>query len=79
MAAELIDVRGKVTLFGDCALTAHARAHDMDKSEVVREVVEAWARKQAHAASMLAACMKAKGVTAADAGIVGKTLHWDEP
>lgn len=82
MASELIDCRAKVTPFGDCALTAHARAHVMDKSEVVRDIVEEWARKQAQAASMLHSCMRAKGVTAADAGIAGsfgETLKWDEP
>lgn len=81
MAADLVDVRGKVTAFGHCALTAHARAHSMDISEIIRDLVEEFARKQAHAASLLASCMKAKGVTAADAGIagnIGESLRWDE-
>jgi hypothetical protein len=81
MAAELFDLRAKVTALGHCALAAHCRAHDIDKSELVRDIVEVWARRQAHGASMLASCMKAKGVTAADAGIVGnpgESLEWDE-
>lgn len=81
MAADLIDVRAKVTAFGDCALTAYSRAHVIDKSEVIRDLVEDWARKQAHGASMLHACMRAKGVTAADAGIAGSfgdSLKWDD-
>lgn len=81
MSAELVDVRGKVTRLGHCALIAHARANDLDVSEIIRDLVEQWARKQAHAASVLHACMKAKGVTAADAGIAGKLgetpLDWE--
>ena len=81
MAAELFDCRGKVSAFGHCALAAYSRANDIDKSEVIREIVEKWARKQYHEATLLQACMTAKGVTAADAGIAGKSgapLEWDD-
>lgn len=80
MSGELYDCRGKVTAFGHCALAAESRARDVDKSELIREIVEEWARKKYHAATLLQACMTAKGVTAADAGIVGRpgeTLEWD--
>lgn len=81
MAAELFDLRGKVTAFGHCALSAECRANDVDKSELIRDIVEQWARKKYHAATLLQSCMTAKGVTAADAGIVGRPgemLDWGE-
>lgn len=81
MSAELVDVRGKVTILGHCALVAYSRAHDTDISEIIRDLVEAWARKQAHNSTLLQSCMRAKGVTAADAGITGKageSLDWGD-
>lgn len=79
MSADLIDVRGKVSKLGHCALTAYSRAHGVDISEIIRDLVEVWARKQAHGSTLLQACMKAKGVTAADAGFAGndgESLDW---
>ncbi len=81
MAVELFDCRAKLTAFGHCAVAAECRANDIDKSELIRDIVEEWARKKYHAATLLQACMTAKGVTAADAGIAGKTgapLEWDD-
>jgi len=81
MSADLHDVRGKVTGLGHCALIAHHRATGVDISEIIRDLVEDWARKQVHGATLLSACMKAKGVTAADAGVSGKSadaLDWGD-
>lgn len=69
MAAPLEDLRAKITARAHCALVAHARAHGLDKSEVVRDILEAWAARQIHGASMLARCLRAKGETAAAEGI----------
>lgn len=81
MSAELFDLRAKVTALGHCALAAYSRAHVIDKSELVRDIIEEWAKKQVHGASLLHACLKAQGVTAADAGASGnrgESLNWDE-
>lgn len=69
MAASLEDLRAKITARAHCALTAHARAHGIDKSEVVRDILDEWAARQIHGASMLARCLRAKGESAAAEGI----------
>lgn len=83
MAVELFDLRAKVTPEAHCALAAHSRAHDIDKSELVRDILHDWARKQMHGASMLQSCLKAQGLTAAAEGIAqgtsgnrGESLDW---
>lgn len=87
MAAELVDLRAKITMETHCALAAYARAHEIDKSEVVRDILDRWAGRQIHGASMLASCLRAKGLTAAAEGISGAAqgkpgndaaLRWDE-
>lgn len=82
MSADLYDCRTKLTVEGHCAVAAYARAHDVDKSEVVRDVIHAWGIKQIHGARMLESCLRAKGVTGADAGIAGHggaaALDWKD-
>lgn len=75
MALELIDLRAKITQEGDCALTAYAQAHDIDKAEVVRDIIHSWALKQMRAARILAVCMHAKGMTGADRGTSGSGVE----
>ncbi len=45
MTVPLRDLRAKITPRADQVLTAHAIAKRMDKSRVVREVLDAWAAK----------------------------------
>lgn len=85
MAVELFDLRAKVTPEAHCALAAHSRAHDIDKSELVRDILHEWALKQMHGASMLQSCLKAQGLTAAAEGIAqgtsgksGESLKWSD-
>lgn len=81
MAAELFDLRAKITAEGHCALAAHSRAHDVDKSELVREIIHTWALKQMHGARMLDSCLRAKGVSAAPQGTSGNlrdSLDWSD-
>lgn len=88
MAAPLEDLRAKITTRAHCALAAHARAHGIDKSELVRDILDQWAAKQIHGASMLARCLRAKGESGAAEGIAaaaqgsvgsaGETLEFDD-
>lgn len=81
MAAELNDLRAKITVEAHCALAAYSRAHDIDKSEVVRDILHQWAVKQIQGANLLATCLRAKGVTGAvqgTSGNPGEALVWNE-
>lgn len=77
MAIELEDLRAKVTIEAHCALAAYSRAHNIDKSEVVRDILHKWALAQIHGATLLAQCLRAKGVTAAHEGASGSALDWE--
>ena len=55
MSAPLEDLRAKISIRAHCALAAHARAHGIDKSELVRNIIDEWALKQMHGASMIPA------------------------
>ncbi len=63
MSAE-IDLRVKIDATTHCAIVAHARAHGVERNEIVREVLSQWASKQVHGARMLASCLRAKGEAA---------------
>ena len=83
MSSPLEDLRAKVSTRAHCALAAHARAHGIDKSELVRVILDEWAVKQLHGASMLVRCLRAKGETAAAEGITAASrgtagLEWDD-
>lgn len=81
------DLRVKISVETHCALVAHARAHGIDKFDVVREILDKWAMNQIHGASMLGSCLRAKGaigaaegIAGAAQGIAGKSgalLEWD--
>ncbi|MCC6212134.1 MAG: hypothetical protein IT513_13940, partial [Burkholderiales bacterium] len=68
---------------------AHARAHGVERQDIVREILGKWATSQVHGARMLASCLRAKGETGAADGIAraaqgiagqpGESLEWDEP
>lgn len=88
MASAEIDLRVKIDTITHCALASHARAHGLDRQEVVRAVLGEWASKQLHEARMLASCLRAKGEAGAAEGIAraaqgiagqaGDSLQWDE-
>ena len=87
MSAE-IDLRCKIDATTHCALVSHARAHGIDKQDIVRTILGQWADRQVHGARMLASCLRAKGEAGAAEGIAraaqgiaghgGDSLSWDE-
>lgn len=68
MSLELVDARVKITQVTDCVLEAESRASGKDRSEIVREVLNAWAEKKVHESVLLNKLLDAKGLS----GIVGE-------
>ena len=73
MAARNEDLRAKITTRAHCALLAHARAHGIEKPDLVSQILDDWAIRQIHGATMLARCLRAKGEAGAAEGISGAT------
>lgn len=67
MSLELVDLRAKVTMQTHLALLAYSRAHGLDQSQVVRDILGDWAAKQVHAAKVLLNSMQREGIA------------WNEP
>ncbi len=53
MAAELKDLRAKITPRTNAVLEAINRATGRDKAEIAREILDKWAAEQIHAASLI--------------------------
>lgn len=71
MPADLIDVRCKITDEADAVLEARHRATGRDRSELIREVLHAWATDQIHEARVLADQLAAKGLRGIEGGARG--------
>jgi hypothetical protein len=76
MSIELLDLRAKISLEADCVLSAVSKSSGIDRSELVREILHSWALKRMRAATVLAAQMKLKGITAASQG-PSALENWD--
>lgn len=62
MAADLVDLRAKITELTNQVLEAHSRAKSLDKSEIVRAVLEEWAKKEVHVATLVQRLTRVEGV-----------------
>lgn len=62
VAAELIDLRAKITERANQVLEAHAIAFGMEKSEVVRKALDEWAERQIHISNVICRLTKSEGV-----------------
>ena len=62
MAAELRDFRGRISVLADIAITAKSESTGKDKQEIVREILDAWAERELHCASLLHAALDAEGL-----------------
>lgn len=68
MAAELRDLRAKVTAETHCALEAEALVTGRDRSEIVREILHEWALGQMEKATVLDRLLRAEGVAGKESG-----------
>lgn len=73
MAADLKDLRAKVTPRTNAVLEALNRASGDDKSEIVRRVLDEWAEKQIHAASLIDRMLAVEGEPGIAEGTSGKS------
>lgn len=71
MSLELKDFRGKITGEADCVIEAMNRATGKDKSEIVREVLHAWAESKIEEARILGRLLSSEGMPTSLEGIAG--------
>ncbi len=62
MSLELVDLRAKISMQTHLALQAYARAHGLDQSEVVRDILGEWGARQVHAARVLLSGLQREGL-----------------
>jgi hypothetical protein len=63
MSAELKDFRGKITELAWCYLEAEHRATGRDQSEIVRDILQAWAEERHRASIEARKLMAAEGTS----------------
>lgn len=62
MAAELRELRARITVEADAALDAVAKGTGVDRSEIVRDVLHRWGVEQIKVATLLKSRLKAEGL-----------------
>lgn len=72
MSADLHDFRGKLTARTHCALEARSQATGKAHAEIVRDILDAWAADEVHAAMVLHRQLLAQGLQGIDGGGAGK-------
>jgi len=71
MAAELRDLRAKITVEADAALDAESRTSGRDRSEIVRDVLHAWASDRIDMAKLLLRRLESEGLREVQGGGAG--------
>lgn len=71
MADELRDLRARINVAADVTLEVEARRRGLDRSELVREILDEWAADRIHAAHALIAGLTAEGISGLDEGGTG--------
>ncbi len=69
MCTDLQDLRAKITRRTHSVLFAKATATGKDISEIVRDVLSAWADEEVHAASVMARLLRDEGVLGESEGV----------
>lgn len=60
------DLRAKITRRTHAVLLAKSAATGKDQSQLVREILAAWAEEEVHAATVMHRLLRSEGIAAAD-------------
>ena len=60
------DLRAKITRRTGAVLLAKSAATGKDQSQLVREILAAWAEEEVHAATVMHRLLRSEGIAAAD-------------
>ena len=71
MGVELKDFRGKITPEADCVLEAESRSTGRERQEIVRAILDDWAKERIHGASVLHKLLRAEGLPGIAEGVAG--------
>lgn len=68
MAADLRELRARITIETDAVLDAMAAVLDKERAEIVRDVLHKWAEQQVAIATLTHKRLRAEGVSVAQEG-----------
>lgn len=71
MSLPLVDFRGKITHETDAVLDAIHQASGLDRSEIARVALHAWAELKIHEASLIDSRLRREGLRGIGGGIAG--------
>lgn len=68
---KLIDARAKITPLANAVIEAHHRSDGRDHSEIIRDVLQEWALREASKASLVSELAAREGFTGESQGSPG--------
>jgi hypothetical protein len=71
-ANDLIDYRGRISQLADAAIDAKAKATGRERQEIVREILDSWAEREVHGATVLLEALQSKGLSGSVGGASGQ-------